>query len=74
MTVNKFKKEIIRRLDERGIEVNCIKVKGYKENIVIGMVNNRGKALEARSFECFCLLYTYLEWLRLRGENKDKQH
>lgn len=34
MTVNKFKKEIIFRLDKRDIEVNCITVKGYKDNQV----------------------------------------
>lgn len=34
MTVNKFKKEIIFRLSKRDIEVNCITVKGYKDNQV----------------------------------------
>jgi len=34
MTVNKFKKEIIFRLNKRDIEVNRIIVKGYKDNIV----------------------------------------
>ena len=34
MTVNKFKKEIIFRLNKRDIEVNRIIVKGYVDNTV----------------------------------------
>ena len=34
MTVNRFKKEIIFRLERREIEVNTIKVKGFKDNQV----------------------------------------
>lgn len=34
MTVNKFKKEIIIRLEKRDIEVNVINVKGFKNNHV----------------------------------------
>lgn len=34
MTVNRFKKEIIFRLEKRDIEVNIINVKGFKNNHV----------------------------------------
>ena len=34
MTVNRFKKEIIFRLNRREIEVNTIRVRGFKDNQV----------------------------------------
>ena len=34
MTVNRFKKEIILRLEKREIAVNVIRVKGFKDNQV----------------------------------------
>ena len=47
MTVNRFKKEIIFRLERREIAVNAITVKGFKDNQVASVevsINSYGSA------------------------------